>query len=765
MFRPTWPGTAATAPLWSSKKTTTSAGEVDAERFGMRYFANACPTGHRDMAQPLPLASATEGAVATDSLHLQSAVLPASTLSRKSAPAVTGSGTSAVSYLSLYPPVPFSWQRSCSNFPSTDVDGLSQSEGEITTASAPSILEPKTSAAKGKKQKIPRPPNSWILYRSDLLKKLKEPNFEEFENAKATMLRADPTALDIYKDGTKKQTAPREDRPIKHGSARGLIQAQVSKVLSFLWREEPPSVKEQYERLADLKKVQHKLSYPNYRFRPERKEAKQKRLRLEKEQKMEEKKQQSAEKAATKAHRNRRSITRSRQSPTTPYGTLNCRLDYSLLSENSSRPDMGPPTRESSFVGEPSGSVLGTGLNAGSLPIDTSNYSRPFPLPDSAMPSLSKAHSGFGTTPVSAQDNGAWYRAAYQRSVSDSASQYTSHQSQSSVNSFNLPPPHTLPPPSTRILESWSSQSMSPVLPLDPVLASSSQSEAYSSVVGITSEPFNIKNEPMAIFSTEDMATLDKMFEYQDVESLINSWHSLSNQSEERNASTMFNNGELFLEDDMSRMSSGKVGAQGINSRSSISSSYSNVSYPQDNTWIGQPSASVHAYPISSSKESSPTSDTFGINQSSFYTPRFNISAGTVDMNTITGMNCFPPYPENGPSFSFRQPAPSTITCDSVSSYADRTSLQSARGNHYVPPSSNNATARMVSSQDVPRYIPSSEYPTTLSSTDSIDLSSDRHASSILNDIWPGPVADCLYDDVLGSDGNVGYQDTNEDVY
>ncbi|KIK98564.1 hypothetical protein PAXRUDRAFT_55546, partial [Paxillus rubicundulus Ve08.2h10] len=74
----------------------------------------------------------------------------------------------------------------------------------------------------------PRPPNAWILYRSDRLKEL----------------------------------PPSKERR---------AQADVSKLISNMWKNEKEEVKLEYERMADAKKAEHQRLYPSYRFQPMKK--------------------------------------------------------------------------------------------------------------------------------------------------------------------------------------------------------------------------------------------------------------------------------------------------------------------------------------------------------------------------------------------------------------------------------------------------------------------------------------------------------------
>lgn len=81
--------------------------------------------------------------------------------------------------------------------------------------------------------KTPRPPNAWIIYRSDHIGKYQSP----------------------------------VGRP-------PMLQADVSKLLGKQWREEIPTVRAEYERRAEVAKAEHAVRYPGYRFKPEKKEVK-----------------------------------------------------------------------------------------------------------------------------------------------------------------------------------------------------------------------------------------------------------------------------------------------------------------------------------------------------------------------------------------------------------------------------------------------------------------------------------------------------------
>lgn len=79
----------------------------------------------------------------------------------------------------------------------------------------------------------PRPPNAWILYRSEKLRVIGE------------------------------SEAPRKP------------QAEISKIISAWWKGESPDVRAYYERLSDEKKAEHQIKYPGYRFQPMKKAEKE----------------------------------------------------------------------------------------------------------------------------------------------------------------------------------------------------------------------------------------------------------------------------------------------------------------------------------------------------------------------------------------------------------------------------------------------------------------------------------------------------------
>jgi len=105
------------------------------------------------------------------------------------------------------------------------------------------IVRNKAAGGAGAQQQPPRPPNAWILYRSDKLQELPPP-------------------------------------PLGHPKP---TQAEVSKIISAQWRSEVEDVRALYEQRAEMAKAEHARLYPNYRFAP-MKRADKDRIREEKRQ-------------------------------------------------------------------------------------------------------------------------------------------------------------------------------------------------------------------------------------------------------------------------------------------------------------------------------------------------------------------------------------------------------------------------------------------------------------------------------------------------
>jgi len=93
---------------------------------------------------------------------------------------------------------------------------------------------------------VPRPPNAWILYRSDKVRELP---------------------------------------PLAPGVERR-AQGEVSKIISAMWAKESDETRHEYEKRAEAAKIEHALKHPNYRYKPLSKEEKRVRKELERDQRL-----------------------------------------------------------------------------------------------------------------------------------------------------------------------------------------------------------------------------------------------------------------------------------------------------------------------------------------------------------------------------------------------------------------------------------------------------------------------------------------------
>ena len=126
--------------------------------------------------------------------------------------------------------------------------------------------------------KTPRPPNAWILYRSDKLKAIAAG--DTIKGLEAVMTELYPsgssagtsnesgdaeesnTGSEIKRKKPRKPKAKKGAKEPTEGllslgrgkTGRGLPQADISKMISMLWKQESPEVRTQYERMSEMKK-------------------------------------------------------------------------------------------------------------------------------------------------------------------------------------------------------------------------------------------------------------------------------------------------------------------------------------------------------------------------------------------------------------------------------------------------------------------------------------------------------------------------------
>ncbi|KAJ9119614.1 hypothetical protein QFC22_003323 [Naganishia vaughanmartiniae] len=154
----------------------------------------------------------------------------------------------------------------------------------------------------------PRPPNAWILYRSEKLKaiaagermkSLDEVLAEQASNKAEEASGSSRAPKGAAKGGARKTTPPRKGKAKQKGkkaeqaneveeersplpdttsredlASKAIPQAEISKVISLMWKREKREEKAKYEKMAEMRTAEHSLKYPDYKFHPMKKEDK-----------------------------------------------------------------------------------------------------------------------------------------------------------------------------------------------------------------------------------------------------------------------------------------------------------------------------------------------------------------------------------------------------------------------------------------------------------------------------------------------------------
>jgi len=124
---------------------------------------------------------------------------------------------------------------------------------------------PKPTTAAATQVKVPRPPNAWILYRSEMLNQIRNgqipTGLQDVVNAQQSARSSSTTSASEgeAKKGKKssKESSAAVIAQLGGGKAgRGLPQADISKFISVLWKKEKDEVRRKYEQLAEIKKIE-----------------------------------------------------------------------------------------------------------------------------------------------------------------------------------------------------------------------------------------------------------------------------------------------------------------------------------------------------------------------------------------------------------------------------------------------------------------------------------------------------------------------------
>jgi hypothetical protein len=131
-----------------------------------------------------------------------------------------------------------------------------QAAAQVQQPAAPSS----SAAAKEEPKKAPRPPNAWILYRSEMLGQIRDNNGEmppALAEAMRTLGCGDDTGGSGSDAEAKKKGKKATKSVMASGKAgRGLPQAHISQIISLLWKKESEEVRRRYEQLAEVKKLE-----------------------------------------------------------------------------------------------------------------------------------------------------------------------------------------------------------------------------------------------------------------------------------------------------------------------------------------------------------------------------------------------------------------------------------------------------------------------------------------------------------------------------
>lgn len=232
-------------------------------------------------------------------------------------PETTDSGFALAAPIHIDDRKPKTASRAPPSSPEVDADADADADGEDDDASG----EPSTSsAAAAAFNKTPRPANAWILYRSDKLKAIasgeRMPPLDDFlarsrrsdaevqAEEEASMEDGESSALtgagrasnDATRVATKRKKKKKSKPNMNEVPAQELErirqimnheatddeprsmppQAEISKLISFMWKNESRATKQKYERLSDIRRMEHEALYPNYKYQPMRKAEKEK---------------------------------------------------------------------------------------------------------------------------------------------------------------------------------------------------------------------------------------------------------------------------------------------------------------------------------------------------------------------------------------------------------------------------------------------------------------------------------------------------------
>ncbi|CEH18575.1 High mobility group box domain [Ceraceosorus bombacis] len=116
---------------------------------------------------------------------------------------------------------------------------------------------------------IPRPPNAWILYRSDKLRAASEPSNDQPFRLSPLATGSDTAGQDSESEGAEASgSAAAPGKSASGGAHKNPRQGDLSKRLASSWQNEKPQVRQYYYQLAEQRKEEHRRMFPDYKFAP-----------------------------------------------------------------------------------------------------------------------------------------------------------------------------------------------------------------------------------------------------------------------------------------------------------------------------------------------------------------------------------------------------------------------------------------------------------------------------------------------------------------
>nr|XP_019015126.1 uncharacterized protein I206_01214 [Kwoniella pini CBS 10737]OCF53907.1 hypothetical protein I206_01214 [Kwoniella pini CBS 10737] len=692
-----------------------------------------------------------------------------------------------------------------------DLEGITDEGTAKSSYLTASAMRSKSSS----KDSIPRPPNAWILYRSDMLKDLASGNdipgldavLNKMGYGPTTSTSSDESTNDASMNaesgkakGKKKEMIDSEMMPppstksskkskkgkkepteqfLSLGSGKtgkGLPQAHISKLISTLWKNETEERKAFYERAADLRKIEHQRRYPDYKFQPMRKADKIRQRENREREKEEFKRQKEAEKQAGKAKRHQK--RRNRLSPASPYTMMN----------TAKRPDVGSLARSLSYSGEslqPTSQWWTTGSGGRSTCRSEPLGMYPFPFPTGALPALAPEEAAHQQqaqhgTPgaMIAQDYQSWQQ-------SQARPQYpTAPTPHVYVEPAPEAPPMSQQSSASTTAEAYSTRSepsMSqpqPTIPIQQLLEGLGIYPTMHSAVPFIADPLpmDMQGRPMPILGFDDIQPLPED-DNGDPAALAEMWWNLQEEDVRDDMENSTIPSGLIAEESIYQTYETDANRRGTVVSAGPSSGTNTGAPPTPSTTLfsQQPftfnMAAQQPYPYPQGYVPMYVSvipEDGNIDPSiPFFTPAYDANLPYLPMEAGIDPALYgTAFEEQGPFLSTQQPMSPTESWSAGPTPREATFLRAAQAQNEqnrIASNSSDGTVRTVSSnQPIPRYVSASAYPLTPLSQDPSSLPGtggivDRNTSySALAAVMSGQSMTMGMgdDDILGWDDN-----------